>query len=447
MATMNRTLVTIFLLTLLINIRSYAGEAPEPGEVGLTPRLDIVFVLDNSGSMLKNDPGFIVRDAVADFLGNMDPFMRLGMVIFDNDARLVEPLSSIQEPDTATRYLQSLSRIDYRGQFTNTPAAVERAIYELKTNGEQGSRKIIILLTDGIVDTGNPAKDFESEKWLKEQLTQESLKLGIRIFGVALTEKADFRLIQTLALKTDGEYYRAYSVEDIRSVFEEIRSIVSKPEPTAEAQSLEKPEIIPLKPVEEKMEPSQPLPTRLPHQEEKPAPVAFFFGILIVLAMAVILVFYIRKSKTKTASKWLGAPEEAEISTEPQMQAELIDVENAITSDSKSLGIYKQNVTIGRDLSNDIVIPQKEISSLHATIEYKNGRYYLEDNRSTNGTSLNDKTLQANMPVRLKSGDKITFAVYEFRFLLPDLAPFGETVMLNEEEREKLKEMLKETKL
>jgi hypothetical protein len=47
--------------------------------------------------------------------------------------------------------------------------------------------------------------------------------------------------------------------------------------------------------------------------------------------------------------------------------------------------------------------------------------------------------MEESKPVRLKSGDKITFAVYEFRFLLPDLAPFGETVMIREADREKLK--------
>jgi hypothetical protein len=47
--------------------------------------------------------------------------------------------------------------------------------------------------------------------------------------------------------------------------------------------------------------------------------------------------------------------------------------------------------------------------------------------------------MEVSKPVRLKSGDKITFAVYEFRFLLPDLAPFGETVMIREADRAKLK--------
>ena len=71
------------------------------------------------------------------------------------------------------------------------------------------------------------------------------------------------------------------------------------------------------------------------------------------------------------------------------------------------------------------------VYSFHATIEYKDGYfYYLEDLRSTNGTRLNDGKLRHNEPVRLKSGDKIDFSIHEFRFLIPDQTPLGETVMV-----------------
>ena len=114
----------------------------------------------------------------------------------------------------------------------------------------------------------------------------------------------------------------------------------------------------------------------------------------------------------------------------PVFQAELIDTGNIISDESLSLVLNKESVSVGRDSSNDIVIPKDSISSLHATIEYRNGYFYLEDHRSTNGTRLNNTKLKENQPVWLKSGDKIHFAVYEFRFLLHDQAPFGETVFL-----------------
>ena len=68
------------------------------------------------------------------------------------------------------------------------------------------------------------------------------------------------------------------------------------------------------------------------------------------------------------------------------------------------------------------------IYSFHAAIEYRDGYFYKEDLRSTNGTRLNDDKLRHNEPVRLKSEDKIDFSIHEFRFLIPDQTPFGETV-------------------
>jgi predicted component of type VI protein secretion system len=72
---------------------------------------------------------------------------------------------------------------------------------------------------------------------------------------------------------------------------------------------------------------------------------------------------------------------------------------------------------IGRDPGNELVISHDNVSSLHATIEYREGSFCLEDQRSTNGTKLNGgKRLPANRPVLLKNGDRIQFATHEFTF-------------------------------
>ena len=91
----------------------------------------------------------------------------------------------------------------------------------------------------------------------------------------------------------------------------------------------------------------------------------------------------------------------------------------------------KERLTIGRGKSNDIIIAQPSISGFHATIEFRNLSFYLEDQRSTNGTRLNKRRLPANEPVRLKSGDHITLAKFEFKFVVADQKPFGDTMMLS----------------
>jgi Mg-chelatase subunit ChlD len=403
-------------------------------------KLDIVFVLDNSGSMMTNDPEFITKNVVINFLNNIDEGFRFGMVIYDQEAKLVEPLMGINTPEAAARFLKSVDRIDFKGKFTNTPAGVERAIYELKTHGRKEARKVIILLTDGIVDTGDKVRDLEKERWLREDLSQESKKAGIQIFGIAFTDKADFRLIQTLALKTNGEYFRAYSAEDIPGVFKRVNEVITKPlvqiEPLIPAAP--PPKIEPFIPAIEKPLTPSPVPT----VEDKPAekktdllPIILNFIIIITLGILVYVMIFKGKSGKRVKTGAYSAREKVSLPPDhPVFKAELIDAENVTTKDSLSFPLNKESVSIGRDTSNDIVIPKESVSSLHATIEHRNGYFYLEDHRSTNRTRLNYNAIKENEPVRLKSGDKIHIAVYEFRFLLHDQAPLGETVMLDSDE-------------
>jgi Mg-chelatase subunit ChlD len=411
-------------------VSSPAGEVP-PAELKQA-ELDIVFVLDNSGSMRNNDPHFITKEVVTNFLGGLGERSRLGMVIFDETANLVEPLTSLDNAEVRARFLESLDVINFKGKFTNSPAAIERAIYELKTNGRQDTKKIIIFLTDGIVDTGNKNQDLEKENWLKEDLTRESKNAGIRIFGIAFTDNADFRLIQTLAVRTDGEYFRVFEVADLQGVFTKIKRIIA--EPSAQeipVSTAETNRVAPTEPQEISVKQRQVVPEMA--RKQKSSLVLILFGVIVLLALAVLLQV-VRKRKTQVAKPAMDQRTGGRIlPAEPRLpQAVLIDVGQAISTESLTLPLNKDTLRIGRDVGNDIVISRKTISSFHATIAYKDGYFYIEDLRSTNGTRLNDDKLRHNEPVRLKSGDKIDFSIHEFRFLIPDQTPLGETVTVSE---------------
>ena len=406
--------------------RSAVGKIPQ--RESKQGELDIVFVLDNSGSMRNNDPNFITKEVVTNFVSDLGKRARLGMVIFDETADLVEPLTSLDNAETQASFLKSLDVIDFKGKFTNSPAGIERAVYELKTNGRPQAEKIIIFLTDGIVDTGNKSQDREKEKWLQEDLTQDSKKTGIRIFGIAFTDNADFRLIQTLALRTEGEYFRVFEVGDLQMVFTRIKEIVAKPPvvttdiPLAETKTVQPKKQQPLK-----------------EKQRETSPVLFgkqntllfliLSGIVIVLALTV-LGFVARKRKTHATRPMTahGTAERLSDSGPLMPQAVLLDVGKAVSPESLTLPLNKDVLRIGRDKGNDIIISRETVSSFHATIEYKDGYFYLEDLRSTNGTRLNNDKLRHNEPVRLKSGDRIDFSIHEFRFLIPDQTPLGETV-------------------
>ena len=87
----------------------------------------------------------------------------------------------------------------------------------------------------------------------------------------------------------------------------------------------------------------------------------------------------------------------------------------------------KTPTTIGRGVHNDLDIPKASISGSHATIEFTNGNFFLEDQRSKNTTGLNGKAVEPFSPQKLKSGDEITFDIYKFIFLLEHQVPTGDT--------------------
>jgi len=447
------------------------NSAIKPDNSSIMMKADIILVIDNSGSMKKNDPKFITRDVVTELLNNTGEGFRLGMLIFDQKARLVEHLTDMNNKDATAKFFKSLNNINYKGLFTDTPAGVERAIYELKTHGREDAIKILILLTDGIIDTGNKERDVEGEMWLKDHLAGESKKLGIKIFGIAFTDKADFRLIQILASKTGGEYFRAFGAEDIPDIFKKINAIITKSQAGAEPEPTDtrKSGLLENRPVE--IESGKELSTRnqtIPDEKiveppldlsvqkkmnettaaenkkpftksnvaDKPfkkqndrAPINYTVVIFFSIILVILLIIY-KRQKDKIKSDSLQELQGDNSAYHPLFQAELIDVDHITAKESVSLILNKQTVRIGRDPNNEIIIPREFISSLHATIEYKNGYYYLEDYRSTNGTYLNNRKISQNSPARLKSGDTIHFAKCEFRFLMHDQAPYGETVMI-----------------
>jgi len=64
-------------------------------------------------------------------------------------------------------------------------------------------------------------------------------------------------------------------------------------------------------------------------------------------------------------------------------------------------------LTIGRDSTNEVVINDSEISRRHARLTFQGGKYVLEDLGATNGTFVNGQRLAG--PRVLKAGEVVSF--------------------------------------
>jgi hypothetical protein len=77
-----------------------------------------------------------------------------------------------------------------------------------------------------------------------------------------------------------------------------------------------------------------------------------------------------------------------------------------------------KSFVIGRTDGSDLIMPDFAISKKHATIRLDSKSFYLKDLGSTNGTFVNGSRLDKKS-VKIHNQDVLSFARYEFTFLLP----------------------------
>jgi hypothetical protein len=86
----------------------------------------------------------------------------------------------------------------------------------------------------------------------------------------------------------------------------------------------------------------------------------------------------------------------------------------------KDFEFFGDQVKIGRDEENDIVLDLPLMSKSHVMIAKTEGQYWIQDLGSTNKTFLNLEELAPKKMRKVKDGDSIIFAgSYYFMFCLP----------------------------
>lgn len=65
-------------------------------------------------------------------------------------------------------------------------------------------------------------------------------------------------------------------------------------------------------------------------------------------------------------------------------------------------------ITIGREYDNDVVVDNKLASRHHAVIQKIKDSFFIRDEKSTNGTFVNDHRIPEGKYIKLNKGDKIT---------------------------------------
>jgi hypothetical protein len=452
----------------------------------------VVLIIDNSGSMKKNDPRSLTKQAVTQFIQDVSPGTQVALILFDKEAKTLAPLTPIDE-STRLDLLTHLSQINFKGPLTNSGEALTQGLEELKKHGQSAAEQYIVFLTDGIIDTGDVARDLRMAEKMRGELAPEAAKMGIRIFSIAFTDNADKKLMEDLAKATDGAYFQPMRPEDLPEVFASINESFTT-EPSSSSAEAETPaetpaaapaeaalEEVPPPSVAEGAEttetpaeapkdsslaseapaslpPETPLGGSAPTSEtttaeevpqlppplrtsepSNPEPSSNWVTIMAISAVGMTLflstVSLLLMYRMSEAHK-----QEQNLLREAQSSAPraLLYSGNRKkrwqgTQDKDVFDVTGKTTLVGRAPGpGGVIIPDEGISRQHAVIEYRDYTYWLIDQSSANGTFVNDERVQGIQ--RLNHGDRVRFHQVEFLFLMPGRDDVEQTVIVPREE-------------
>lgn len=224
-----RGLAFLALILALARPQEFLQEEKVKGE-----GIDIMLSMDLSSSMLAMDfqPNRleVSKRVAADFV-NKRTFDRIGLVVFAGEAFTQCPLTT--DHRILNQFLAGLEcgRLE---DGTAIGMGLATAINRLKN--EKAKSKIVILLTDGVNNTGyqSPqlaakiAKEFGIKVYTigigasGETHTPVSRRSdGTYVFGLARVEM-DEELMREIATMTGGQYYRATSEQELAQIYAQI---------------------------------------------------------------------------------------------------------------------------------------------------------------------------------------------------------------------------------
>ncbi|MEC5209865.1 pSer/pThr/pTyr-binding forkhead associated (FHA) protein [Psychrobacter sp. PL15] len=106
---------------------------------------------------------------------------------------------------------------------------------------------------------------------------------------------------------------------------------------------------------------------------------------------------------------------------------------NALTAALGDLSLtVNESLSVGRGSDNDVVLGSKQVSRNHALLSVSNGKLYLKDLNSSNGTFINEERIESNKSEQVKADDTVGFASFSFQVIAPMATAFDTATRLEQ---------------
>ena len=211
---------------------SYSCER-ETGEPEVAP-LDLVFVIDNSGSMgpmpsnpsdpdpnaWNKDPNNNRISGVKHLIDSLTEKDRAAIVDFDSYASLLKGLTNATPEGKAT-LKAAADKIDSDPRRNERVRGLGKAVSHLQTYGSLDAKHIIIFLTDGY----NNYSSYDNQTL---SYARQAEQLGIKIFTIGLGDSFNTELLTNVANISKGDFYQTLNAEELVDIFTKAKDVAQE---------------------------------------------------------------------------------------------------------------------------------------------------------------------------------------------------------------------------
>ena len=171
--------------------------------------VDVVLIIDSSGSMVNNDPAGLRKEAAKVFVDTMVNNDMVSIVDFDGGTRVAYPLQAVTDDRSAIK--AAINTINSSGS-TNIGAGLQTGYTQLLSS-PNSNPKAAVLLTDGQGNYNNQADLYKDKGW--------------PVFTIGLSSSADEQLLRRIANETGGQYFALLDPNQLIQVYFAIQSAIS----------------------------------------------------------------------------------------------------------------------------------------------------------------------------------------------------------------------------
>jgi hypothetical protein len=194
---------------------------------GDSSNMDVVFVLDSSGSMKQSDPEEIRTEAIKMFLdmGQMQG-NKAGLVAYSDSIVREHNLDTINSTEDKNRIKDMASNIPL-GQKTDTGYGLLEAVKLMESGHDSSHRPIIILLSDGKND---PERSLQASTNDLNNAISICKSKGYPVYTIGLNYDGtvDKTQLSNIASATGGKSYITSTAADLPRILTDIYADTSK---------------------------------------------------------------------------------------------------------------------------------------------------------------------------------------------------------------------------